>query len=356
MKDKILIYGVTGYTGALIAQEAVKQGIKPVIGGRNADKLQKIAAELGVEYRAFGIENAADALHDVKVLLNCAGPFKLTSELLARACIAAGTHYLDIAGEVPEFETIAKLANAAQAAGVMLMPGVGFGVVPTDCVALYLTQQLPDATNLTLAFKTVGGASRGTVVTVLSDIHNNGVVRRNGQLESAPPAWKSRKIAFESASEGTVYNPWRGDLITAYYSTGIPNIETYAAFPANLQFMMKLARRANWLFKLGFVQNFLKKQMENQPEGPTPAERAAGKAFVWGEVTNTRGEKRVARLETPEAYDATALTAVAILRKISAGQFTSGFKTPAQVYGADFVLEIPGFKRTSENSALVPTR
>jgi short subunit dehydrogenase-like uncharacterized protein len=185
MTVPVLIYGVTGYTGHLIARTAVARGLRPMIGGRSSAKLQPIASTLGLDYRAFALNDpkAMDhALADVAVLLDCAGPFEQSGAALAAGCIRTQTHYLDLSGEYPQFEAMAALDQAAQDANIMLMPGVGFGVVPTDCLAVYLKQRLPTANHLALAFETIGGVSQGTAQTLFKDIMNGGVVRRNGSL------------------------------------------------------------------------------------------------------------------------------------------------------------------------------
>jgi short subunit dehydrogenase-like uncharacterized protein len=348
MSEDFLIYGANGYTGTLIARLAVAQGLRPILAGRNPQSLQALAQELEVEYRAFSLDDLtalAQNLAGVTVVLNTAGPFKRTSLPLAKACLDNKVHYLDIAGEVPEFIILAELDEQAQKKEVMLMPGVGFGVVPTDSLAAFLKKQLPSATSLTLAYQTIGGVSRGTLTTVLSDLHKPGVVRQNKQLIKRRAASTSRKLDLGNGLTTAVLNPWRGDIFTALYTTGIPNIETYSVFPPPLVWLMKSSRLTGRLLASGPVQNFLKKQSKKQPAGPSEAERAAGKSLVWGEVSDPQGHKVSARLSGPEAYDFTARTAFLIVQKVLDGNALAGFQTPAGVYGPDLVLEIEGVNR-----------
>lgn len=343
-----LLYGATGYTGALIARKAIEQGLKPILGGRTASKLKIEAEKMGLEYRAFNLADSAamdDALSDITVVLNCAGPFSITAGLLADGCIRTGTHYLDIAGEVPEFEAMMERHNVAQQAKVMLLPGVGFGVVPTDCLAAHLKMKLPSATNLTLAFETVGGASQGTLSTVFKDLFEPGVVRQSGALVEAGPASKHRQIDFGAGPTKAVLNPWRGDLTTAYVSTEIVNIETYSAFPAPLPTIMGAERYLGWLWNSGLFQRLLDAVIRRLPAGPSEAELQSGLTRAWGQVTDETGQSVSTRLSGPEAYLFTALTAIAIVKRVLAGDIAPGFQTPAQVYGADFVLEIAGVAR-----------
>lgn len=347
--EQVMLYGASGYTGALIAREAVRQGLRPILAGRSREKLIPLAQELGLEARSFGLERPEDLrehLAGVTVLLNAGGPFKHTSTALASACLQTGTHYLDLAGEVPEFEALLARDGEAKAAGVMLVPGVGFGVVPTDSLAVYLKARLPGATRLTLAFETVGGVSSGTAETVIADLPRGGVARRNGRLVREAAGLRSRRIDFGFGPTAALSNPWRGDLSTAYHSTGIPTIETYMVVPSPLRELMRASRFIGPLLGLPFVQRLLMQQAHTPGGGPTAAERAAGRTAIWGEVADAGGRRVAARLTGPEAYDFTALTAVLTLQQILSGTLKPGFQTPAQLLGADAVLRLPGVIRT----------
>jgi short subunit dehydrogenase-like uncharacterized protein len=344
-----LIYGASGYTGELVVREALRQGLRPIIAGRNGAALAPLAGDSGLEQRVFRLDNPAAVdrgLDSVAVVLNCAGPFAQTAPALIAACIRRGAHYLDLAGEVPEFESALAHDSAARAAGTMLMPGVGFGIVPTDCLAAHLKAQLPTATDLTLAFQTAGGVSRGTLLTVIKDLTKAGVVRQGGKLLATMPAASRRTIDFGAGPVATVLNPWRGDIATAWHTTGIINIATYTAFPGPLQLLMRASRWTGWLFGSKPVQNLLRRLLRGQPAGPSAAERAAGWTRVWGEAVDATGQRVEARLRGPEAYDFSALTAVAVLSQALNGVIQPGFQTPASVYGADFVLGIPGVERS----------
>ncbi len=228
-----LIYGANGYTGALTARLAVERGHRPVLAGRNRESVSELAGQLNLEYRAFGLDDPAalDAgLRGVVTVLHCAGPFSHTWKAMSDACLRTKVHYLDITGEVLVFESLAARDAEAKAAGVMLMPGVGFDVVPSDCLAAHLKRRLPTATHLTLGFSGSGRFSRGTATTMAENMHRGGLVRRDGVLAKVPAAWKSRVIDFGAGPVSAMTIPW-GDVSTAYHSTGIPNIEVYMSAP-----------------------------------------------------------------------------------------------------------------------------
>ena len=341
-----LIYGANGYTGELIAREAARRGLKPILSGRSQNKVEPLAKELNLTCRTFSLEDKKSleyTLKEVDFVIHCAGPFSLTSKPMVEACLRTGKHYLDITGEIAVFEAMARRGEQAKEAGMMIMPGVGFDVVPSDCLALHLKNRLPGATNLMLAFYGMGKISHGTQATMTMNVGRGGAIRRDGEIVQVPAAWKTREIDFGEFTKTGVTIPW-GDVSTAFYSTGIPNIEVYTVLPEENLRLLKLSRYIGWLLATKPVQNYLQKQI---PEGgPNEAERAKGKTYLWGEATDNAGDKVESRLECPEGYTTTALTALKIAEKILAGNFCVGFQTPAKCYGADLVLEIENTSRS----------
>jgi short subunit dehydrogenase-like uncharacterized protein len=350
MQKNLLIYGATGYTGRLIAAEAVGRGLRPVLAGRNAEPLAALANELGCDYRAVGLDDpkALDAALDgVRVVLHCAGPFSQTSRPMAEACLRTGTHYLDITGEIATFEALARRGSEARARKIMLLPGVGFDVVPTDCLAAYLARRLPDATHLTLAFRALGSLSRGTATTMIEGLGRSGAIRREGKITPVPAAYRVRSFDFGRGPVKTVTFPW-GDVSTAFYSTGIPNIEVYIAVPTSTISLMQLSRPFGWFAGSPPVRALLTALVRRQPPGPDEAARKRGLSLIYGEANNAAGQVVRARMTTPEGYSFTALAAVACAERALNGDYSPGFQTPSLAYGPDFVLGIAGVTRTDD--------
>lgn len=349
MPDKtFLLYGASGYTGELIARRAVEHGLRPILAGRKKANFSALAGELKCETREFSLDDPAaiDAgLASVPVVMHCAGPFSRTFRPMSDACIRNGVHYLDITGEIEIFETLAARGEKAKAAGIMMMPGTGFDVVPSDCLAAHLKTRLPTATHLALAIKSKGRLSQGTATTMVENIGRGGAFRKDGQITLTKAAAKTRRVDYGGKHPSTVTMfPW-GDVATAYHSTGIPNIEVYFAIPASLRRMMKATRYIGGLLATGPMQSFLKKRIKAGPAGPSEEERRTGKTIIWGEVTDASGGRAVSRLYTGEGYALTAATAVLILEKVLAGNFRPGFATPSMAYGPDLILEIEGVRR-----------
>ncbi len=342
-----LIYGAYGYTGQLIARLAKKRGLNPVLAGRDAKKLRPLADELGFAHNAFALDDRAAldaALKETGLVLHCAGPFARTSQPMAEACLRTGAHYLDITGEIGVFEMLAAQDVRALEAGITVLPGVGFDVVPTDCLAAHLKRRVPDAAYLELAIFGLSGVSRGTARTAVENLGEGGAIRREGQIRKVPAAWRTRRVDFGRGPTEVVSIPW-GDVATAYHSTDIPNIITYMKVPKTAIRAMKLSRYAGPLLASAPVQKMLQGWIERRPAGPSEKERARGKSFVWGKAMSETGEAAVSRLSGPEGYTFTARSALAAVEKVRAGAAEPGFQTPATAFGPDFALEIEDTRR-----------
>lgn len=349
MKQGILIYGCYGYTGKLISELAAEQKLPVILSGRDAVKVKQLADKLNLPHRSFDLKNeqqVADNIIDMKVVLHCAGPFKFTSKVMAGACMKAKTHYLDITGEFDVFENMFALDKAAKSAGVLLMPGVGFDVVPTDCLSLYLKGKIPGADTLELALMMKGGRiSHGTAITVAENLGESGMVRRLGKLEAVPNGTLIREIKFEDKKKiKAVAIPW-GDISTAYRTTGIPNITVFNCLPERVISSMKKSNYIGFLLRWRPVKNFIISQIKKRPAGPNEEERKNSASVVWGEVQNAFGASARAMLELPEGYTLTALTALKIAESVLEKEPPHGTLTPAGVFGADFILQFDKVKR-----------
>ena len=347
---KFLVYGSYGYTGQLIVEQAVKEGLQPILAGRDEQRLRAQAEKYNLEYRAFALDKTFSldsALNEVEAVLHCAGPFVLTFRQMAEACLRTRKHYVDISGELEGFEALAKMSEGAKRANIMLLPGAGFDVVPSDCLVAYLHQRLPTATHFRLFLRGVGGGvSRGTARSAVENMHRQGRIRRDGKLVPVPPAWQVLKQDFGRGPVKVVSVGW-GDVSTAYYSTGVPNIETYFAFHAAVINLLQLSRAAGPLVYARPVRSLLKWLIGTLlPPGPSRQKNETGFGLIVGEMRDPDGNQVVrAKLRTPEGYRCTALTAVEIMKRILNGDYKPGFQTPSLAYGSEFIMQFDGVQR-----------
>jgi len=346
--NNFLIYGSYGYTGRLIVELVVKEGMRPILAGRGERKLREQAERYNLEYRLFSLDDTDkldSALLEVDAVLHCAGPFVHTFRQMAEACLRTKRHYVDISGEIEGFEALAKLSDEAKQAGIMLMPGGGFDVVPSDCLAAYLKGKLPTATHFRIFLRGVGGGvSRGTARSAVENMHRQGRIRKEGRILQVPAAWQVLEQDF-GRGQVKVASVGLGDVSTAYYSTGVPNIEAYFAFPRIMIQVLKLSRAIGPLVYSRPVRNLLKWLIGYVlPPGPSRAKNENGFGLIVGEMRDGSHVVR-AKLRTPEAYRCTALTTVGIMKQILDGNARPGFQTPSLAYGADFILGFDGVER-----------
>jgi short subunit dehydrogenase-like uncharacterized protein len=304
---------------------------------------------LGLEWRVATIDaptSLASALAGASVVLHCAGPFAHTWRAMSDACLRTRAHYLDITGEIAVFEGLARRDAEAHEAGIMLLPGVGFDVVPSDCLAAHLARRLPNAVHLSLAFRSLGGASRGTLFTMVANLGSPGAVRRDGKIIAVPPAWRTRSIDFgDGKLRDATTIPW-GDVSTAFYSTGIPNVDVYMSMRPALRRAAIASRWLGPLLRSDIVRGILAARVRRGSPGPSEQERERGASLLWGEAVAANGQRAEARLRGASGYVLTAQTAVHLAAKALNGQIRVGFQTPSRAYGADVILEIPGVTRT----------
>ncbi|WP_224450258.1 saccharopine dehydrogenase family protein [Haloprofundus salilacus] len=354
MSGELLVYGSYGYIGALVARTAVDEGLSPVIAGRRADRVEEQALELGVDHRVFTLDHpdvVRQHVADFDAVLNCAGPFSRTAAQLRTACLREGTDYLDLAGEIDVLEAAAELDREAEQADVVILPGVGFDVVPTDCLAAHLESRLPSATSLTLAMDGLGTFSPGTLKSILEELPQSGVVRENGELRTVPAAWRTRRFDFGRGEKTGVTVPW-GDVSAAYYTTGIKNIEVYATVP---EFAVNVMRRTRPLVPVLATrpgQRLLTGAVDALVSGPTAQERAQSANHILGEVEDDEGNRVATRLKTPDTYDFAAQASVESTRRVLDGEVSAGFQTPASAFGSEFVTEFDGIEREDLDTAL----
>ncbi len=343
MRSNLLIYGVTGYTGGLISRLAATAGLPHLAAGRDLEAVAAHADPLLLPTRNFSLTDSAKVargLEDVAVVLNAAGPFADTGPPLAEACLRGGVHYLDLAGGVADLEAMRRLDARAREAGVMLMPGVGFAVLPTDAVAARLRRRLPAAVRLRMAFETAGGVSRGTLETIFRDLRRGGGVRRRGgELVPARPGEEEMIVDLGGGPRVAISDPWRGDLASAWWSSVYPDIEVYTVHPAALRWLLRarFAAPARALLASAAGQAMLRWLIALRPPGPDEPALATGLTRIWAEAEDQTGSRATARLRGPDAYLFTAHAALWVAQRVLAGRLRVGFQTPATAYGPDLV-------------------
>jgi short subunit dehydrogenase-like uncharacterized protein len=343
MTASILIYGANGYTGELVSRRAVEMGLAPILSGRSGEKVRALADELGCEAVVVDVGDSAGlrrALEPVSTVVNCAGPFVETWGPMTAACLATRTHYLDITGEHEVLSGCAALDDQAREAGITIMPGTGFDVVPTDCMAAMLVERLPEARRITLAFAGLGQPSRGTATTAAAQIPKCTLVRRDGKLVPREGPL-STHVDFGDGPVEVMAISW-GDIVTAWHTTGVPDIEVFFRAPKDTVALLKMPMILRRLIGSPLGRPLVRAQLAKMPAGPDEAAREKGSALVYGRAETPAGESVELRMRTVDGYKLTSITAATIAQAAAEGTLPAGFTTPAGALGADFILSIEG--------------
>lgn len=346
--DAWLLYGAYGFTGELIAREAVERGHRPILAGRDGERTRTLAQELGLQTRVFGLDDPIalrEGVRGVSAVVHAAGPFSRTWDAMTGACLAEGCHYLDVTGEIDVLEGIQSRDAEVRKAGLHFVPAVGFDVVPTDCAAALAAAEVTDPVELDLAFHGSGGPSRGTARTALERMGGRSAVRKGGRIVPIPLGSVRRDIPFSNRTRPGVAIPW-GDVSTAYRSTGIPDIRVFAVLPDR---MLRVGRIAGAAMKLPLVRGLALRAVDRLVQGPDAEELAQGYSRVWAEARDAVGDRATVELLTPNGYVLTARATVAAVARVLAGQVrvAPGVHTPSQAFGADFVLELEGVEQVA---------
>ena len=336
-----MLYGAYGMTGGLIVDEAMRRGHRPILAGRDAAKLQQLQRVTGLDTAHLPLERGSElraALSAVRCVVLAAGPYDVTGPPMRAACLDARCSYLDINGEVDDFGEVLACDESARAAGVAMIPGVGYGVVFAECLAAQMTRRMPDTTSLRLSLATeTQGRSRGATLSIATALARGGLEVRGGKLCDRPTAFSTWRAPDPNRPVTRFAAVPRAELLAVHRSTGVPNI--VAGIPMSRAAAAFVRAAGPWI---GRVLARLARRPSGEAE-PRPSDTAIAtlRSRIWAEARNDGGETLAAMLETGEGYRAAAAAAVRAVESLLQTP-SIGALTPVQAFGADFALAVPG--------------
>ncbi len=335
-----MIYGANGYSAQLIIEELLKRGIRPILAGRNEVTIRKLAKNYSCDYKIFDLSDdskSIEALTGIHTVLNCAGPFKYTAKDMIDYCLQTGTNYLDITGEMPALAYAFGNDRIAKEKGIVILPSVGFDIIPTDCLAKRLSEQMPGAINLKLGFLNINGKiSRGTLLTTLEFLGGTGRIRRNGQMIESPIGQYTVKVKKGNFSFTGISIPW-GDVFTSFISTGIPNVEVYMGLPKIVFIFKNILLLFTKLLRIPFIKNVVGNYINKNVTGPNKKERDSTITFVWGRVENGKGEMKEEVYQVMEGYNMTAVGGAESAIRVLNNEVKPGAYTPSLAFGSSYM-------------------
>ncbi|WP_448580194.1 saccharopine dehydrogenase family protein [Thermaurantiacus sp.] len=338
MERSTLIYGAYGFSAGLILQRLRGSPLPILLGGRDPGRLLPLGERLGLPVRAFALdspEDAARGLAGVGCVLHAAGPYKATSAPMISACLAAGADYLDLSGEWPTFADALARDQEARDAGVMLMPGAAFSIVPTDCLLAHAARTVPATRRLRLALSRPHAMSRGSLTSALGLSNQTGLVREGGTLRPIPGGSRVRAFDFGEGGSDAVAVAWP-DLVTAFVSTGVGDIETYTEAPLTTRATLRVHAALAPLLDASGTTLLMRELARNWPESP-PADGLARAGYVLvAEAEDRWRRSHFFRMRTDDGYSVTARIAARIIERVATGERRPGFVTPSALFGTGF--------------------
>ena len=318
-----------------------------MLAGRSSEKLAALGVEFGLDVLVCDLQDAARLLEIVSgfdLVCHLAGPYVRTAHPMVTACLSGSTSYLDITGEIPVILGMEAFAAEAEEKGVALIPAAGFIAAPADCCARYAADKLSRPVRLELAVAPSAKLSSGTAKSVLPMVADGILVRRDGELVRRRIGEGARRVRFMDKERSVIPAP-QADLILAYRTTGIPDITSYVAVPQGVTPLIKtFGPVVQKLVSISSVQRFLGGLIDRVIEGPNEEERRTDRSRIWVRAVDETGTSVEVLLETLGSYPFTAHAVVRAAERI-VSERPRGLLTPAQAFGADFVLEIPGTVR-----------
>jgi hypothetical protein len=340
MGGRIVVFGASGYTGALIAERLAAAGAEPVLAGRDTERLSAIAERIG------GAEVArADALRQNSVfalvgsgdvLISTVGPFTRYGAVAVRAAIAAGATYLDSTGE-PTFirRVFEQFGPAATRHGAALLTAQGFDWVPGAlAAALALEDAGPAAVRVDVGyFVRNASASEGTKVSLVGATLDPGFAYRDGAVATERGAARVR--TFPGASTGfSVGGAEHFTLPVAY--PGLREVNTYIGAPGALARGAQLMGAATALAQRLPGSRTVMQAAGERVAGLLPG-RGDGRATSRIVATAHDADGRqvgATRLDGPDPYDFTAsFMAWAAQHAVGQGVDGTGALSPLLAYG-----------------------
>ena len=343
LNKKWMLYGCTGYSGKLITKECHRQGLKPVLAGRSESKVKRIAEEFGFEYRVFDLADAQQiecALADCYMVFNAAGPFTQTCEPLVEACLKKGVHNLSLVGEIPLLEELQKYHQAALDSGISIAVGLGYDVIPTDCIANVLKEKMPDATHLSINMQGASDMSPGSTKEMVEQLGEQPFwARKSGQLVESTAITKKIDVGQGEILAMTI--AW-GDLSSAYYSTKIPNIEVFASLNRFEVWIMRGISALKPLIRVKRVQGWINQLIDLTVKGPSEQVLEESLVYFLAEAKNAKEETVKVKLKTASGYKLTYLGAVFSIKHVLENSPEAGYQTPSQLLGKRAIEKIEG--------------
>jgi short subunit dehydrogenase-like uncharacterized protein len=341
--DTIWILGATGKGGRAIASELIGHDADVVLVGRDHDRLATVAASLVGHYRTVVASGPAElsaliAAEKPTVVVNTIGPFGETSAPLARACLAAGSHYVDLANELPPVQALLNMDADARSEGITLVTGAGFGVLATEALVLELVVGRRAAARATVAaMPTVDGLGSAVLSSVIDAVAYGGRRYRNGHLRRTRLGAEHARIPLPDLPAIETLAVPTGELEAARRASGADDVVAFSSEVPSGRTVRAVLPVLSALLALRPIRAGLQRLVNRARL--TPPAKSGDTSWAYARLEWADGTRREAWLRTGEGYGFTAKVAAHTATRLSGGQGRPGAFTPGALFGADLARD-----------------
>lgn len=373
MSHNILLYGATGYSGRLIAAEmALRDEGAPgkyqmILGARDADRLETLAEELGMEHRVFGLDDRSEVrrgLRDIDVVINAAGPFAWTAERLAKVALEVECHYVDINGEADVYKRLDDLNVHATQRDVAIVCGAGFWAAASDLLLETALRKIADEKTVSdgelgsirIGMSRIMTFSRGSAQTVWRSLREQVIVVRKGEVEKPGGGTKEVLVLWHEpigklqrtfdfgerekgkrdlriASAASLVDTLAARLTVVRNGFMASSIESYVETGLARRIGYQMGSLMAPVAAMPAVRAFLKQPLSLLADGPTPKEREDERHIVLLEIEDPFRTPIISwRWETPNVYQFNAQLVVEVAIRLARSEL-KGWRTPSEVLG-----------------------
>ncbi|MFL5843907.1 MAG: saccharopine dehydrogenase family protein [Solirubrobacteraceae bacterium] len=350
---RIVLFGASGYTGDLTARALVGRGLRPLLAGRNQDRLTALAGELGgLETQVADVarpDSVRALVQRGDVLVSTVGPFARWGRPALDAAIGGGAHYIDSTGETPFIrEVFEHFGPGAQAAGVGLLTAMGYDWVPGNLAgALALRDAGPGATRVDIGYFTRGamsadGMSGGTRASAAGVMLEPSFAFRGGRLATVRGGASVRSFAVGGKQRQALSAGSTEHFALPRVHDGLRDVEVYLGwFGPATRAMQGLALGLTAITKIpgakGGLSSLVGRAVKGSTGGPGAEARAGTGSVVVAEAKDPSGTVLAsARVEGVNGYDFTAgMLAWAAEAAAGGGLQGTGALGPVDGFGLD---------------------
>lgn len=345
--DEIWVLGGTGRIGRIVADLIAADGVKPVLVGRESDRLRSAGAALGARVViADGAERMAAEIARQRppVVINTIGDYAETATMIAGACLPGG-HYLDLAADLSAVPRLLALHQEAVRAGSTLITGAGFGVLATESVVARLCRDRPVPVEVRVdalaSYATDGGPVGTAFADSIVDVLTTGGRRiRDGRLVPARLGAAPQRLTLPDGERAGSAGAPSAELLAAQRASRAPSVSVTSAMVPTSPIARGLLPVLGALLHLGPVRRFAVRRLAAIKVEPAPRPRR----HSWGHavITWPDGTRREGWLRADDGMDYTAAVAAETALRLARGEAGPGAYTPAAALGADLAVAAGG--------------